>query len=136
VVEHDEVARLEVEAVQAVAGAFGVVYVFIDDVGGALGIGCDALADLPGGNGALVGVRRLRCGGLRRRVSHRMRWSCLPDWAEFAEKVEELFGADGVAEVLDKERSGGLLAGGSGQDAWRDGRLACSLRVRGGNSCS
>ena len=47
-VEHDEVARLEVEAVQAVAGAFGVVDVFIDDVGGALGVGCDALADLPG----------------------------------------------------------------------------------------
>jgi hypothetical protein len=49
VVEHDEVARLEVEAVQAVAGALGVVHVFIDDVGGALGVGCDALADLPGG---------------------------------------------------------------------------------------
>lgn len=48
-VEDDEVARLEVEAVQAVAGAFGVVDVFIDDVGGALGVGCDALADLPVG---------------------------------------------------------------------------------------
>ena len=47
-VEDDEVARLEVEAVQAVAGAFGVVDVFIDDVGGAFGVGCDALADLPG----------------------------------------------------------------------------------------
>lgn len=46
-VEDDEVARLEVEAVQAVAGAFGVVDVFIDDVGGAFGVGCDALADLP-----------------------------------------------------------------------------------------
>jgi hypothetical protein len=44
-------------------------------------------------------------------VSHRVRLSCLPDGTEFAEKVEELFGADGVAEVLDKERSGGLLAG-------------------------
>jgi hypothetical protein len=111
VVEHDEVARLEVEAVQAVAGAFGVVHVFIDDVGGALGVGCDALADLPGGNGVLVRLRRFRCGGLRRVVSHRVRLSCLPDGTEFAEKVEELFGADGVAEVLDKERSGGLLAG-------------------------
>lgn len=45
-VEDDKVARLEVEAVQAVAGAFGVVDVFIDDVGGAFGVGCDALADL------------------------------------------------------------------------------------------
>jgi hypothetical protein len=72
----------------------------------------------------------------------RVAWNgvCLPDGAEFAEKVEELFGADGVAEVLDKERSGGLLAGdracGFGSDGGRDGRLACSLRVRGGNSCS
>jgi len=49
VVQDDQVARLEVEAVQAVAGALGVVHVFIDDVGGALGVGCDALADLPGG---------------------------------------------------------------------------------------
>ena len=54
-VEHDEVARLEVEAVQAVAGAFGVVDVFIDDVGGSLGVGCDALADLPGGSDVLAG---------------------------------------------------------------------------------
>ena len=29
----------------------------------------------------------------------------IPDWAEFAEQIEELFGAYGVAEVLDKERS-------------------------------
>lgn len=41
-VEDDEVARLEVEAVQAVAGAFGVVDVFIDDVGGALSVGWSA----------------------------------------------------------------------------------------------
>ena len=33
----------------------------------------------------------------------------IPDWAKFAEQVEQLFGADGVAEVLDKERSGGVL---------------------------
>jgi hypothetical protein len=44
----------------------------------------------------------------------RVAWNgvCLPDGTEFAEKVEKLFGADGVAEVLDKERSGGSLAGG------------------------
>jgi len=34
----------------------------------------------------------------------------IPDWAEFAEEVEEFFGADGVAEVLDKERSGGSVS--------------------------
>jgi hypothetical protein len=38
--------------------------------------------------------------------------ACLPDGSEFAEKVEELFGADGIAEVLDKERSasGGFVS--------------------------
>ena len=61
---------------------------------------------------------------------------CLPDGTEFAEKVEELFGADGVAEVLDKERSGGSSAGGFGRDLGRDGPLTYSLRVRGESSCS
>ena len=75
-VEHHEVARLEIEAVQAVAGALGVVHVFIDDVGRALGVGCDALADLPGGYvlaSAPVSVERVAPGG----VSRRMRWSLL-----------------------------------------------------------
>jgi hypothetical protein len=40
----------------------------------------------------------------------------IPDWAEFAEEVEQLFGADGVAEVLDKERSVELLVVGFGRD--------------------
>jgi hypothetical protein len=76
VVQDDQVARLEVEAVQAVAGALGVVHVFIDDVGRALSVGCDALADLPGGNvlaNAPVSVKRVAPGG----VSRRMRWSLL-----------------------------------------------------------
>jgi hypothetical protein len=81
---------------------------------------------------APVSVQRVAPGGVASQCDE----GCLPDGTEFAEKVEELFGADGVAEVLDKERSGGLLAGGSGRDGGRDGRLACSLRVRGGNSCS
>ena len=101
-VEDDEVARLEVEAVQAVAGAFGVVHVFIDDVGGAFGVGCDALADLPGSvcvSGMYGGRCRIAWRGLIAGVR-------IPDWAEFAEQVKEFFGADGVAEVLDKERSG------------------------------
>lgn len=75
-VQHDQVARLEVEAVQAVASALGVVHVFIDDVGGALGVGCDALADLPGGYvlaSAPVSVKRVAPGG----VSRRMEWSLL-----------------------------------------------------------
>lgn len=45
-VKHDEIAVLEVEAVQLVAGALGVEYIFIDNVGGAFGVGGDALADL------------------------------------------------------------------------------------------
>ena len=47
-VEDDEVAGLEVEAVQAVARALGVINVLVDDVRGALGVGCNALADLSG----------------------------------------------------------------------------------------
>ena len=45
-VEDDEVAVLEVEAVEFVAGGFGVHDVFVDDEGGTLGIACYALSDL------------------------------------------------------------------------------------------
>ena len=45
----------------------------------------------------------------------------IPDWAEFAEEVEEFFGADGVAEVLDKERSVGVLVGYSVQQRMAEG---------------
>ena len=34
----------------------------------------------------------------------------IPDWAKFAEQIEQFFGAHGVAEVLDKERSGGAVS--------------------------
>ena len=46
VVEHDEVAVLEIKAVQFVAGGFGVHDIFEDDEGGAFGSAGDALADL------------------------------------------------------------------------------------------
>ena len=42
----DEVAVLEVEAVELVAGLLGIHYVFIDDEGGALCVRGDALTDL------------------------------------------------------------------------------------------
>lgn len=42
----DEIAVLKVEAVQLVASLLGIQYVFIDDEGGALGVGRDALSDL------------------------------------------------------------------------------------------
>jgi len=48
VVEDYEVARLEVEAVQFVAGGFGVHDIFKDDEGGTLCVARDALADLSG----------------------------------------------------------------------------------------
>ena len=48
VVEYHEVAVLEVEAVQLIAGAFRVHDIFVDDEGGALGVACNALADLTG----------------------------------------------------------------------------------------
>jgi hypothetical protein len=71
---------------------------------------------------APVSVQRVAPGGVASQCDE----GCLPDGTEFAEKVEELFGADGVAEVLDKERSGGLLAGGSygfDRDRGRDDHL-------------
>lgn len=46
VVEDYEVAGLEVEAVELVAGGFGVEDVLVNDEGGALGVCGDALADL------------------------------------------------------------------------------------------
>ena len=48
-VQHDEIAILEVEAVQLVAGALGVHDIFVDDEGGAFGVCRDALADLAEG---------------------------------------------------------------------------------------
>jgi hypothetical protein len=42
----DEVAVLEVEAVELVAGRLGIHYIFIDDEGSALGVVGNALADL------------------------------------------------------------------------------------------
>ena len=44
----DKVAVLEVEAVELVAGLLRVHYVFIDDEGGALGVGGNALSHLAG----------------------------------------------------------------------------------------
>lgn len=46
-VENDEVAVLEVEAVQLVARGFGVHDILVDDESGALGVVRNALADLP-----------------------------------------------------------------------------------------
>lgn len=49
VVENDEVAVLEVEPVQLVAGGFRVHDIFVDDEGRAFGVAGDALADLTAG---------------------------------------------------------------------------------------
>lgn len=46
-VENDEVAILEVEAIQLVARGFGVHDIFVDDESGALCVVRNALADLP-----------------------------------------------------------------------------------------
>lgn len=45
-VENDEIAVLEVETVELVAGGFRVHHIIVDDEGSALGVGRDALADL------------------------------------------------------------------------------------------
>ena len=46
-VENDEIAILEVEAIQLVAGGFGVHDILVDDEGGALCVVRNALANLP-----------------------------------------------------------------------------------------
>lgn len=62
-IENDEVAILEVEAVQFVAGTFCVHDIFVDDEGGALGVRGNALADLPVVGPESVGVLRDKiCG--------------------------------------------------------------------------
>ena len=73
-VEHNKIPVLEVEAVEFVAGALGVHDVFVDDEGGAFGVGRDALADLAdGAEFTLRGVSRVVrgwggvCGGLTKR---------------------------------------------------------------------
>lgn len=50
-VENNEVAGLEVETVQLVAGGFGVHDILVDDECSAFGVACDSLTDL-----AVVGV--------------------------------------------------------------------------------
>ena len=90
-VEDDEVAGLEVEAVELVAGGFGVEDVFVDDEGGALSVRGDALADLSAR--VLVWAGRVMVG---------LGNGGLPNGPELAEEVEEFLGRDVVAEVLDE----------------------------------
>ena len=46
VVEDDQVSALEVESVEFVAGLLRVHYILVDDEGSALGVSCDASANL------------------------------------------------------------------------------------------
>ena len=48
-IEYDEVSVLEVEAVELVAGLFGVYNIFVDDECGAFCVVGDAMADLTNG---------------------------------------------------------------------------------------
>ena len=67
VVQHNQVAVLEVEAVQLVARGFAVEHIFVDDKGGAFGVVGDALADLAGRGGQYVRVFTQDV-----RITHRM----------------------------------------------------------------
>lgn len=94
-VKHDEIAVLEVEAVQLVAGALGVEYIFIDNVGGAFGIGGDALADSAGW---IIEVSTWM-------AEFSEKANALAYWPEFPEEFEQLFGGDVEGQVLGVERS-------------------------------
>lgn len=77
----DEVAILEVKAVQLVTRLFRIHHVFIDNESCALGAAGNSLADL---------ATLLACCGSHPLVN-------IPDWTKLAEEVEELLGSDVVA---------------------------------------
>lgn len=107
-VEDDEVAVLEVEAVEFVARALGVHHVFVDHEGRALGVACYALADLSyGSEFALEWGWMVLVGGLFLFCSKIFAGSELV-WRAY-EEVEEVVGGDVVGEILDEECSGGSL---------------------------
>lgn len=83
----NEIAILEVESVQLVAGLLGVHNIFIDNKGGALGSVGNSLADLAA---QAVSV----CCDTAAMDKCWARGA--PDWAEFTEEFEELFRSDVV----------------------------------------
>lgn len=89
-VENDEIAILEVEAVQLVASGFGVHDILVDDEGGALCVVRNALADLPyrAESGDNMSVARICCDSAH---------EYLP-----AEEIIKVVGADVVAQILDE----------------------------------
>ena len=100
VVENHEVAILEVEAVEFVAGRFSVHDVFKDDEGSAFCIAGYALADLSAEEGVLasVVVRAVSRDSSETGVD-------LPDSAKAAKEVEQLLRRNSKGQVLAKQRS-------------------------------
>jgi hypothetical protein len=78
-----EVSVLKVEPIELIACLFGVVDVLVYDECGALGVVCDALADL-------TAAVSLDCFGQSGSES-------IPDGPKLAKEVKELFGSDVVA---------------------------------------
>lgn len=92
-VEDDEVAVLEIEAVELVAGLFGVYNILVDNECGALCVVGDALTDLTDSWSA-------QC---RARVGKR-EWHS-PNRTKLAKELKEVVGTDVVVEVLDEKRA-------------------------------
>jgi hypothetical protein len=87
----DEVAILEVEAVQLITCHLRVHDIFVDDKGRAFAAVGDTLANLA------VERISIRLRRDRKRNSGGRVEGCIPDRAELAEEFEEFFGGDVVA---------------------------------------
>lgn len=109
-VEDNEVAVLEIESVELVAGLFGVYHILVDNECGALCVVGDALADLA--NSSLAQCRAT--------VGEKSQYS--PDRTELAKELEEIVGTDVVVEVLDEKRA---VAQSARVVSWALGYGAC-----------
>lgn len=95
----DQIAVLEVEAIQLVTRLLGIHDIFVDDECGTLGIVCDALTDLT----ALVSVcqvsRWRSRAGLLDRGHPQGSYNHVPYRAKLSEEVEQLLRSDVVAII-------------------------------------
>lgn len=99
VVQDHEVAVLEVEAVQLVAGTLCIHDIFVDDESGSLGICRDSLADLTEKKLVLALSRVVRraaaeASGVEDGIAF------VPDRPKFAKKIEEFLTTEGVSILL------------------------------------
>lgn len=105
-VEDYKIPILKVEPIELVASAFGIHYIIVDNKSGALGVVGDALTDLT--------VRKMVSGLSwrgREKAEGLPQLRNVPNRAELAKEVEQLFRSDSVVEVLDEECAAAVRKG-------------------------